>query len=41
MLVRPASHAAAPATVVGSSCRICPRPDCPARREPTILTEAG
>lgn len=24
---------------VGSSCRICPRDDCPARREPTILGE--
>ncbi|RVT85304.1 XRE family transcriptional regulator [Rhodobacteraceae bacterium CCMM004] len=23
---------------VGSSCRICPRPDCAARREPTILS---
>jgi predicted transcriptional regulator len=41
MLVRPVGRAAAPATVVGSSCRICPRSDCPARREPTILTEAG
>ncbi|MFX0546995.1 helix-turn-helix domain-containing protein [Roseovarius sp. S1116L3] len=25
---------------VGSSCRICPRGDCPARREPSILPEA-
>ena len=26
------------AEVVGSSCRVCARPDCPARREPSILT---
>ncbi len=24
---------------IGSTCRICPRPDCPARREPTITRE--
>jgi transcriptional regulator with XRE-family HTH domain len=45
MLVLPAGGAAVGtpggALVVGSSCRICPRPDCPARREPTILSEAG
>ncbi len=33
----------APAAVgvlgIGSTCRICPRPDCAARREPTILRE--
>jgi len=27
-------------TPVGSSCRICPRRECPARREPSILTQA-
>jgi transcriptional regulator with XRE-family HTH domain len=26
---------------VGSSCRICPRLNCPARREPSIMTDAG
>jgi hypothetical protein len=26
---------------IGSTCRICPRPDCPARREPTITREGG
>lgn len=26
---------------VGSACRVCPRAACPARREPSILTEAG
>lgn len=25
--------------VVGSSCRICPRPQCPARREPALVAE--
>jgi len=25
---------------VGTSCRICPRPACPARREPSILSES-
>lgn len=27
-----------PAVAIGSSCRICPRAECPARREPTILS---
>lgn len=41
MLVTPAS--ALPAVegegprAVGSSCRVCPRPECPARREPSIV----
>jgi transcriptional regulator with XRE-family HTH domain len=41
MLVLPAGRTSATPLVVGSSCRVCPRPDCPARREPTILSEAG
>lgn len=28
-----------PAQPVGASCRVCPRGDCPARREPSILSE--
>ncbi|MDO8881602.1 MAG: helix-turn-helix domain-containing protein [Pseudotabrizicola sp.] len=34
-------RAAGPVLALGSSCRICPRAACPARREPSILTEAG
>jgi predicted transcriptional regulator len=41
MLVLPDGQAQGRALVVGSSCRICPQSDCPARREPTILSEAG
>jgi hypothetical protein len=41
MLILPDGPTVAGALVVGSSCRICPRADCPARREPTILFEAG
>jgi predicted transcriptional regulator len=26
---------------VGTTCRVCPRQDCPARREPSILGTAG
>jgi predicted transcriptional regulator len=39
MLVLPAAAPPGPrsALEVGSSCRICPRPRCPARREPSIL----
>ena len=33
--------AEAPEIAVGPSCRICPRPRCPARREPSILGEEG
>lgn len=36
-----ADPAPGPAEVVGATCRICPRPACPARREPSILSEAG
>ncbi|MEM9972910.1 MAG: short-chain fatty acyl-CoA regulator family protein [Pseudomonadota bacterium] len=41
MLILPADTAAIPDEAgipVGTSCRICPRPDCAARREPTILS---
>lgn len=41
MLVLPdpgaGTAAAAPPRPIGTSCRICPRPACPARREPSIL----
>ena len=30
-----------PVLSIGSSCRVCARPDCPARREPSILAEAA
>jgi transcriptional regulator with XRE-family HTH domain len=39
ILAQPARVSAA--LRVGSTCRICPRPDCPARREPSILSDAG
>jgi predicted transcriptional regulator/transcriptional regulator with XRE-family HTH domain len=39
MLVVP-DEAPGPAEAVGASCRICPREGCPARREPSILSEA-
>jgi predicted transcriptional regulator/DNA-binding XRE family transcriptional regulator len=41
MLILPtdAGDDAGPAQPVGSSCRICPRGDCHARREPSILSE--
>lgn len=43
MMVRPLSGAATVQTArpVGTSCRICPRPGCSARREPSITGEAG
>ncbi|MEY4697779.1 MAG: hypothetical protein RIT14_2207 [Pseudomonadota bacterium] len=38
MLILPAGpRGAGPVLPIGSSCRICPRGDCPARREPSIL----
>ncbi|MGA0542989.1 helix-turn-helix domain-containing protein [Neotabrizicola sp. VNH66] len=40
MLILPATQTAAPAVPVGSTCRICPRGPCPARREPSILALA-
>ncbi|MCR9127102.1 MAG: helix-turn-helix domain-containing protein [Rhodobacteraceae bacterium] len=42
MLIAPASDDAAPAgpvRQVGSSCRVCPKPECNARREPSILAD--
>jgi predicted transcriptional regulator len=41
MLILPADQAAQTLLPIGSSCRVCPRPSCPARREPSILSEAG
>ncbi len=43
MLLLPERNARpdAPFLPVGSTCRICPRPHCPARREPSILGEAA
>jgi predicted transcriptional regulator/DNA-binding XRE family transcriptional regulator len=38
MLILPDADFAAPALAVGSTCRICQRRDCAARREPSILT---
>ena len=37
MLLQPEPAGAEVALEVGSTCRICPRADCPARREPSIL----
>lgn len=39
MLILPGEGLAAEPLRIGSSCRVCPRPDCTARREPTILSE--
>lgn len=40
MLILPADGAATAGTVaLGSTCRICPRADCAARREPSIMKE--
>ncbi len=40
MLILPEDQPRQTALPIGSSCRICPRPACPARREPSILSEA-
>jgi predicted transcriptional regulator len=40
MLILP-DDGASPVQRVGSSCRVCARGDCPARREPSILTAEG
>ncbi|NEX44789.1 XRE family transcriptional regulator [Pseudotabrizicola algicola] len=40
ILPDPGPRSAAPVLALGSSCRICPRNPCPARREPSILAEA-
>lgn len=39
MLILPDDLQPGPAQPVGPTCRVCPRPDCIARREPSILTE--
>lgn len=42
MLVWPDNSAAGGEVLaIGSTCRICPREDCPARREPSIILSAG
>jgi transcriptional regulator with XRE-family HTH domain len=44
MLIEPAADDATdlgPVVLAGTSCRICPRDACPARREPSILGEAA
>ena len=41
MLILPLAGREGAALRVGSTCRICPQADCPARREPSIMTEAG
>jgi transcriptional regulator with XRE-family HTH domain len=41
MLILPVDAVPAGALTVGSSCRICPRSGCPARREPSILSVVG
>ena len=40
MLILP-DEGAGPASRIGSSCRVCARGDCPARREPSILAAEG
>ncbi len=37
--VAPPTPAAGTPVPVGTSCRVCPRPACPARREPSLLAE--
>ncbi len=39
MLIRPAPGGEGPVQPVGPSCRVCPRPGCAARREPSIVSE--
>lgn len=41
MLILPEDRPRQAALPIGSSCRICPRQTCPARREPSILSEAA
>lgn len=41
MLILPAPDADGPADPVGSTCRICPREGCAARREPSIMGDQG
>lgn len=37
LLPDPGAEGAAPPREVGTNCRVCPRTDCPARREPSIV----
>ncbi|OOY17809.1 helix-turn-helix transcriptional regulator [Thioclava sp. DLFJ4-1] len=41
ILPGPAQSADAPARPIGASCRICPRGECPGRREPSIVADAS
>ena len=41
MLIWPDAGSTGPAVEIGSTCRICPRGLCPARREPSILSDAA
>lgn len=41
MLITAAEAGAGPVRQVGSTCRVCARADCPARREPSILSLAS
>ncbi len=41
MLIWPDAGSAGPVVEIGSTCRICPRAQCAARREPSILSDAG
>lgn len=42
MLIRPAAAGEGAVVLrIGGTCRICPRAACPARREPSLLSEAG
>ena len=41
MLIWPDAGSTGPAVEIGSTCRICPRVLCPARREPSILADAA
>lgn len=41
MLILPEASRDGAALPIGSSCRICPRGTCPARREPSILAESA
>lgn len=40
MLILPGEIGGGTALPIGSTCRVCARPDCPARREPSILSAA-
>jgi predicted transcriptional regulator len=41
MLITAAEAGAGPVRPVGSTCRVCAWADCPARREPSILSLAS